>query len=384
MVSHERERNWNAPHPKWTHTPRRSISPLPQITPSPPQARAQTRPSPGARPRSQVIMPTRAQLPTTPRTRTQSLEASAMMTPPKEDLHATLRANGSPSPSPSSLGARRTSRDITKSPSPSPGSLRARPSSSYSTPAIHGELVDRTNRLSPRPRPSSYHASSSSLDQRPLRQLVPRPNSPIPSTTPEKPPPNGFGSTNGTPEGKESPSRGLSSHFGFRFPKNRTVLPPLDLGSDSPERHITPVSARSVSGPSIGGGKPSHIPVRSPGNIPKSSSSGSVGSNDRDGRSPSPSPTSSPTFQRGHKRTTTEFSEAAGTSPLSTTPPPMTPVIYVGDEEVELGEEVDMDLESEPEVQVGQWDGDHHDDDSVRGEWRITALFLDGLKMVQI
>lgn len=56
----------------------------------------------------------------------------------------------------------------------------------------------------------------------------------------------------------------------------------------------------------------------------------------------------------------------------------MTPVIYVGDEEVD--EEVDMDLESEPEVQVGQWDGDHHDDDSVRGEWRrMTALFLNDL-----
>lgn len=67
--------------------------------------------------------------------------------------------------------------------------------------------------------------------------------------------------------------------------------------------------------------------------------------------------------------------------PQSTTPPPMTPTIYVGSEQ-ELDAEVDMDLESEPEVQVEgrEWDEDHHDDDSVRGEWRITSLYLDRLE----
>lgn len=41
-----------------------------------------------------------------------------------------------------------------------------------------------------------------------------------------------------------------------------------------------------------------------------------------------------------------------------------------------------MDLESEPEVQVEgrEWDEDHHDDDSVRGEWRIASLYLDRLE----
>ncbi|KAA1475142.1 hypothetical protein DENSPDRAFT_883330 [Dentipellis sp. KUC8613] len=213
-ISHERERNWNSPHPKWNH--RRSVSPMPSPRPSP------------------------APSPSHSRTRTRSLHTPAT-SPPAHLHHSTssLSVHGhSPSPRPVS---------------PSPSS-RPRASSSLSfSDRSHSQNHSRAPAFSPRP-----------TSPNPLLRS-PRPNSPLPPTS--RP-------ANGTSNGKPA----FGSLAGWQFPRKSAPLPPLELDHPSPER-------------------PSRIPVpkRSP---PKAESVSKAES-----------------FRRGHKRATTEFSEAHGAIP---------------------------------------------------------------------
>ncbi|KAI0044998.1 hypothetical protein FA95DRAFT_1561637 [Auriscalpium vulgare] len=222
-VVHERERNWNAVHPKWSHG--RPVSPLPANS-----TRAPLHPSPTPSPSHS-------------RVRTQSLGGRSPQAPPRIQPHHTRVKR---SPSQSSLNASHQLLPRAVSPSPQP---------------------HRTD-----PRPS---------------QPSPRPTSPLPSASSK---------ANGA---AKSSVPGFSSSFGWKFPRAPAQLPPLQLDDSSPERPSTPAQRPSSR---LGGsaGRQSHIPVRSPGKIPKVE-------NLREGE---PS-----AFAKRHKRANTEFAEANGAIP---------------------------------------------------------------------
>jgi serine/arginine repetitive matrix protein 2 len=88
------------------------------------------------------------------------------------------------------------------------------------------------------------------------------------------------------------------TRFGWQFPRNRPHLPDFEPDTSEPERSSSPV--HRPTGRNVGSGLPSHIPVRSPGQVPKAAiqRNGDVR-----------------TFTKGHKRATTEFMEANGGVP---------------------------------------------------------------------
>ncbi|KAI0067171.1 hypothetical protein BV25DRAFT_1819465 [Artomyces pyxidatus] len=212
VVVHERERNWNAPHPKWSHG--RPVSPMPSSSLS------------------------------HSRVRTQSLGGHSPQTPPL---------------------ARPPAGRIKKSPSQTSLNVPPHPVS---------------------PSPHSRHHDSRSMKH------SPRAPSPLPPNS---------GKVNGK---ASSTVPGFTSHFGWHFPRNRAQLPPLELDQSSPERPSSPAqrpsSRSSISSTSSVASRPSHIPVRSPGKVPKVESS-------KNGEASR--------YTKGHKRATTEFTEANGAVP---------------------------------------------------------------------
>ena len=103
---------------------------------------------------------------------------------------------------------------------------------------------------------------------------------------------------NGNSTDVKSASLGSATRFGWQFPRNRPQLPDFERDTSSPERSPSPVHRPTSR--TVGSRIPNHIPVRSPGQVPKVVIK-------RRG--------DSQTFTKGHKRATTEFSEANGAVP---------------------------------------------------------------------
>jgi serine/arginine repetitive matrix protein 2 len=140
---------------------------------------------------------------------------------------------------------------------------------------------------SPLSKPANGHARDKPLR---LPSRLPRPDSPLITS-----------SVNGNAASADV--KGVSpasspARFGWQFPRNRPQLPDFEPDSSSPERSPSPVQ-RSTSR-AVGPGKPSHIPVRSPDQVPKVEikRNGNVRA-----------------FTKGHRRATTEFTEANGAVP---------------------------------------------------------------------
>jgi serine/arginine repetitive matrix protein 2 len=136
----------------------------------------------------------------------------------------------------------------------------------------------------PQPKPTNGYPHDKPL-RMPSRH--PRPDSPQPPST-----------VNGNGAEVKSASPGSATRFGWQFPRNRPQLPDFEPDTSSPERSPSPVHRPTSR--IVGSGIPSHIPVRSPGQVPKV-----VIKRGGDGQ----------TFTKGHKRATTEFSEANGAVP---------------------------------------------------------------------
>ena len=147
---------------------------------------------------------------------------------------------------------------------------------------------DETSRYptskSPQPKPTNGYSHDKLLRIPPRH---PRPDSPLPLST----------LNNNSPDVKSAPP-GSATRFGWQFPRNRPQLPDFEPDTSSPERSPSPVHRPTSR--IVGPGIPSHIPVRSPGQVPKVAIK-RIG----DGQ----------TFTKGHKRATTEFSEANGAVP---------------------------------------------------------------------
>ena len=236
-INHERERNWGSRQQKWTHSPANKRATSPNLTS-----------------RSRV--------------RTQSLESdssapgtSALGRPPGALLK---RQPGEPSSPP-----RAEHRSVVSSPSPE----AAERQTSETVPSFL------------RPKPTNGHTYD-----KPLRMSSRsiRPDSPlVPSNI------NGSAELTGTP-----PPPAPVSHFGWQFPRNRPQLPDFEPNITSPEHSPPPVHHSMAR--NAGSMKLSHIPVRSPGRVPKIE----VKLNG-----------DAKKFTKGHKRATTEFAEANGAIP---------------------------------------------------------------------
>ncbi|KAI0298524.1 hypothetical protein BC826DRAFT_1103024 [Russula brevipes] len=162
--------------------------------------------------------------------------------------------------------------------------------------ALHPEMPEHIEQnetapplmsTSPLSKPANGHARDKPLR---LPSRLPRPDSPLITS-----------SVNGKTAGADV--KGVSpasspARFGWQFPRNRPQLPDFEPDSSSPERSPSPVqhSASRADGP----GKPSHIPVHSPDKVPKVEikRNGDVRA-----------------FTKGHRRATTEFTEANGAVP---------------------------------------------------------------------
>ncbi|KAI0266730.1 hypothetical protein BC834DRAFT_1032479 [Gloeopeniophorella convolvens] len=262
-VVHERERNWGARQPKWTHTStqKRALSPNPAASHS--------------------------------RVRKQSLESDSS-------------APGGPPLTRSPNSHLKHKRNV---PSASVPPQRLSPQPASLSPEIHKDSKHSVMPTSPRsPQPNGR------AHDKPMRvppHLSPRPTSPIP-------PANGGADVKAT---QGSPP--YTSRFGWQFPRSRPQLPEFgaETESSSPERSPSPVH-RPPSHLS-GSTSRSHIPVRSPGKVPRVEM----------GKSGEAKP-----FTRGHKRATTEFAEANGAIP---------PRIHF-----EPAPEPETESETEPEVAV--------------------------------
>ncbi len=139
---------------------------------------------------------------------------------------------------------------------------------------------------SPQPKPTNGYPYDKSLR---MPSCHPRTDSPLPHST----------------ANVKSASPGLATRFGWQFPRNRSQLSDFEPDSSSPARSPSPVF-RSISC-IVGSGIPSHIPVRSLGQVSKvtikQSGNGQM-------------------FTKGHKRATTKFSEANGAVPRIHLPEP--------------------------------------------------------------
>jgi serine/arginine repetitive matrix protein 2 len=140
---------------------------------------------------------------------------------------------------------------------------------------------------SPRPKLTNGYGHD-----RPVRapSRLPRPDSPLalaPSNV------NGNVEGNGVP-----PEPAHVPHHGWQFPRNRPQLPDFEPDTTSSERSPSPVHRPTSR--IVDSAKPSHIPVRPPGQVPKVEIRWNVDAK---------------TFTRGHKRATTEFTEANGAIP---------------------------------------------------------------------
>ncbi|KAH9083633.1 hypothetical protein EDB83DRAFT_2511952 [Lactarius deliciosus] len=96
---------------------------------------------------------------------------------------------------------------------------------------------------------------------------------------------------NGTPPA-------LVPRINWQFPRNRSRLPDFEPNITSPEHSPPPMHRSPIR--NAGSTKPSHIPVRSPGRVPKIKLKQNGDTKE---------------FTKGHKRATTEFAEANGAIP---------------------------------------------------------------------
>ncbi len=182
-----------------------------------------------------------------------------------------------------------------------PGALLKRQSGDPFSPSRAEHLLSRPAASSPppeRPKPETSVPSflrskptNGHTYDKPLRMSSRpiRPDSPVaPSNV------NGSAEPNGTPPPPPPPG----PHFGWQFPRNRPQLPDFEPDITSPERSPPPVHQSMAR--NAGSTKPSHIPVRSPDRVPKIEMR-----QNGDAKK----------FTRGHKRATTEFTEANGAIP---------------------------------------------------------------------
>jgi len=243
---HERERNWGSRHQKWTHNHvhRRSTSPNPAMSHS--------------------------------RVRTQSLESDSSA-PAMSILTRSRSPLGLPKGRPSELSLPPQTENLTSRHTPPPPEVPE--------DIEHDEASRYPTSASPRLRPVNGRAYDNPVH---LSSRLPRPDSPIVRSSGV----NGNGA-----DGKGSPAS-APARFGWQFPRNRPQLPDFERESSSTERSPSPVHRPTSH--LVGSGKPSHIPVRSPGQVPKVEikRNGAVQS-----------------FKKGHKRATTEFTEANGAVP---------------------------------------------------------------------
>ncbi|EIN11745.1 hypothetical protein PUNSTDRAFT_142009 [Punctularia strigosozonata HHB-11173 SS5] len=274
VVVHERERNWNNPHPHWTKRHSYQGSPRPEspaasVTSS--TSYAGTRNSPAAH----AI-----------RVRAESL---------KEKAHA--------SPSPSRVGAK------ARQPTPNKVPLRNAQSSSNinsPSPARKAEASDGVENLS-----SSMRRISPAKPSTPAEKPVPIP---IPAVKSKTPQPQLEDLSADMSEEQEHPEIITNSHshshagvgldgarFGWKFPRAKSPVPPVALQPPSEDDLSPPPSPSRTRRPvtPTGQHRSSHIPVRSPGKGSK-------------GLETSP--------RKGHKRTTTELADAVGRLPPSVNP----------------------------------------------------------------
>ncbi|KAI0254145.1 hypothetical protein BJV78DRAFT_1188986 [Lactifluus subvellereus] len=243
-ANHERERNWGSRQQTWNHTRvhNRAASPNPVISHS--------------------------------RVRTQSLESDSSA-PATSTL--TRLPNGP------------LKRRPNEPSSPAPAELPL-PRHTALSPEAHQYLKHNgtsSHPMSTSPRPKLANGYAHDKPGR-VPSRLPRPDSPLaPSNV------NGNVEGNGVP-----PAPAPAPHFGWQFPRNRPKLPDFEPDLSSSERSPSPVH-RSTSH-LVGSAKPSYIPVRSPGQVPKVAIK-------RNGDAKS--------FAKGHKRATTEFAEANGAVP---------------------------------------------------------------------
>ena len=229
-ATHERERNWGLRRQKWTHTYIRKQAASPNPTTSHSRVRTNSEPDPSAPAGSALTRPPNGLLKGRP-----------------AEQHLSSRHSAPPPEAPEQAERDETSRyPMSTSPQPKP---------------TNGYPHDKPLRMQPR---------------------HPRPDSPLPSTI------NGV---NGNSADVKSASPGSATRFGWQFPRNRPQLPDFEPDTSSPERSSSPVHRPTSR--IVGSGVPSHIPVRSPGQVPRVAIKRSA-----DGLA----------FTKGHKRATTEFS----------------------------------------------------------------------------
>ena len=242
-VIHERERNWGARQQKWTHTHVRERAASPNPTASHSRVRTNLESDPTAP------------------------ASSALSRPPNGHLKGR--------PSEPSLPASAEQHLPSRHPPPPPEALEE---------VERDETSHHSMSTSPQPNPSNGRAHDKPF-RMPLRH--PRPDSPLV-------PPN----VNGNGADVNGASPGSMTRFGWQFPRNRPQLPDFEPDTSEPERSSSPV--HRPAGRNVRSGLPSHIPVRSPGQVPKAAiqRNGDVRA-----------------FTKGHKRATTEFMEANGGVP---------------------------------------------------------------------
>ena len=309
--NYKRERNWGSSHPKWDHQHRHSASPIPGPSPLRPRTQSTTSNSPEPH--------------THPQTQSQRLRHTAS----HSSLHSSSSSRAS-SPADLASGRQNGRKDgdeeaiherernwgsrqqkwthtsvHKRAASPTPVRsdsriVRTQNVESALTPPS-GLLKRRSSDLSlPAPPEAPEHVEEDEMSR-----------IPISSSSRSK-------ATNGHVQDKpsrfpsrlhraDSPANGRSAdvkdsspaaRFGWQFPRNRPQLPDFEPESSSRERSPSPLH-RSTSR-IVGSGKPSHIPVRSPTQVPK------VEIKRKSRAQP---------FTKGHKRTTTEFTEANGAIP---------------------------------------------------------------------
>jgi len=313
--SYKRERNWGSPHPKWDHQHGHSGSPIPGPSP--------------LRPRTQSTISNSPEPHTHPQTQSQRLRHTTS--------HSSLHSEGSSrASSPADLASRRqsgredgdeqaiherernwgsrqqkwTHTSVHKrAASPTPVRSDSRIVQTQNTESAltrppNGLLKRRSSDLSlPAPSEAPEHVEQDEMSR------IPIPTSPRPKATnghvQDKPsrfpsrlhradsPANGHSA-----DVKDSSPASAPALFGWQFPRNRPQLPDFEPESSSRERSPSPLH-RSTSR-IVGSGKPSYIPVRSPSQVPRVEIK-------RNGRAQP--------FTKGHKRTTTEFTEANGAIP---------------------------------------------------------------------
>ncbi|EPQ57166.1 hypothetical protein GLOTRDRAFT_115203 [Gloeophyllum trabeum ATCC 11539] len=251
VVLHERERNWNSPHPKWEIS-RRSISP------APPSRSTSPMPSPS---------PTHSRFSLNFRRRTESL-GILKGTPPEEKTGGTASM---------------------KTPAKKPG-LRTAASQSALSVSGHGPKSPS----SPHLQAKAGSQSPSYLGLEPKRAShIPRPKSPMPSSQ---------------SRAKSNPELSNAGHrptklptfkgAGFQFPsRSHSPLPPLELDEDSMDNSDHALNVNDEN-------------TRSDGEI-----DGSAEASHSPEESREPPAESNAARKRGHRRSLTEFSVAVGAIP---------------------------------------------------------------------